>query len=111
MKRKKMMDEFIIKVTPEKLETISQDVVGKVENVQKAFENVSSLIASTEQYWRRNGNCRMREAYNNRKDDYERVFGEIKNHVVKLQTIAGVYRETEKANLDIMDILPGDVII
>lgn len=44
------MDEFVIKVTPEKLETISQEVVGKVEKVQKAFETVNSLISSTGQY-------------------------------------------------------------
>ena len=53
----------------------------------------------------------MQKKYNNRKDDYERIFQEIKDHVVKLQTIAGVYRETEKANAEIMDRLPGDVII
>ncbi|MBO5159771.1 MAG: hypothetical protein J6B94_09340 [Lachnospiraceae bacterium] len=105
------MDEYVIKVTPQRLETISQEVVGKVENVKKAFENVTALISSTEQYWQRKGNRYMREAYSIRKDDYERIFAEIKGHVIKLQTIAGVYRETENANLDIMDILPGDVII
>lgn len=53
----------------------------------------------------------MQTKYDVRKDDYERIFQEIKDHVIKLQTIAGVYRETEKANQEIMDILPGDVII
>lgn len=105
------MDEFVIKVTPEKLETISQDVVGKVEKVQKAFETVNGLISSTGQYWYGKGNNQMQNKYDTRKDDYERIFREIRDHVIKLQTIAGVYRETEKANQDIMDILPGDVII
>ena len=105
------MDEFVIKVTPEKLESISQDVVGKVGKVQKAFENVNNLIASTGQYWDGKAQYQMQKKYNNRKDAYERIFQEIKDHVVKLQTIAGVYRETEKANAEIMDRLPGDVII
>ena len=105
------MDEFIIKVTPERLESISQDVTGKVERVQRAFEEVEDIISGTSQYWQRKGNRCMQEFYNIRKDDYQRIFGEIREHVFKLQTIAGVYREVEKTNEEFMDMLPGDVII
>ena len=106
-----MMDEFIIKVTPERLESVSYEVVGNVEKVQKAFENVNNLLATTSHYWQGDGQEKMKETYDLKKDDYERVFREIKEHVVKLQTIAGVYRETEKSNRDIMNMLPGDVIV
>ena len=53
----------------------------------------------------------MKDNYDIRKDDYERIFKEFDNHLKKLQQIAGIYEETEKSVEEVANILPSDVIV
>lgn len=105
------MDGYVIKVSTEQLQRVSADVLEKIGKVSDEFNQLSAVLSNSKQHWTGNGNVSMRNAYNIRKDDYERIFNEMKEYVKKLQTIAGVYQETEIANVDMMGDLPGDVII
>lgn len=105
------MDEYIIKVTPEQLEMVSTEVLEKVRGTEMAFENMSSIIENSCLHWESDANTKMREIYEIRKDDYARIFREIRQHILNLQTIAGVYKEVEKVNADFSADLPADLII
>lgn len=105
------MSEYVLKVTPEELRIISGEVTEKVQRVQSAFESLGIVVEDSQQHWHGDGNDKMRSAYSVRKEEYENIFREIREHIRKLQEIAGVYQEAENANEDLAMDLPGDVII
>lgn len=102
--------DYRIKVTPEELKMISTDVLTKVANARNRFEQISNVVDRTFSYWEGEGHDKAAEYYRMRKDDYERIFRAVSEHVNNLQTIAGIYDAAEKANEQAINSLPADVI-
>ena len=105
------MDSIHIKVTTEKLEAVSAEVSQKINKVQKAFEEVDTVIRKTSSYWEGDGNARCREYFQIRQDDYNRIFRDFKTHIENLQQIAAGYKEAETSAVMYAQILTEDVIV
>ncbi len=105
------MEEYTLKVTPETLISVSGDVLTKISKTQNAFAQISNLIVKTSEHWEGEGQTMAMKHYRMRKDEYERVFRALIEHINKLQGIAGVYKSAERQNESIAEILPSDVII
>ena len=84
------MDELMIKVNTDVLKGVISGVTSGINNVQKAFSDIDSLISSSSRYWESAGHSTMMEQYSIRRDDYSRIFAAIKDHFQNLQKIAGV---------------------
>mgnify|MGYP003302625469 CR=1 FL=1 len=105
------MSNIQIKVTPETLRKVSADTSQKIKKVQDAFVTLESIIQNTSSYWDGDGQSACVEAYQYRKDDYEKIFKSFLEHIINLEQIAGVYQESEDFAEDLSTDLPSDVII
>lgn len=105
------MSDFRIKVTTETLVSVSQDVIQKVNKVQKAFDEIDSIVRGTASYWDGDGHAECNKYFEVRKDDYDRILRELKTHVENLQLIAGGYKEVEEKTTSYSGMLPEDIIV
>lgn len=106
-----MSGSIHIKVTTEVLTSVSGDVTQKINKVQKAFDEIDTVIRNTTSYWEGDGNNQCREYYKIRQDDYERILRDFKTHIENLQQIAVGYKEVEEKAITYSSILPEDVIV
>ena len=105
------MNEMHIKVTTETLVSISADVTSKIDKVQSAFLELEEIVKGSVSYWEGNGQAGFRDAYDIRKDNYNEILQSFREHIVKLQQMAGVYEAAEQAAEELVFDLAGDVII
>ena len=105
------MSDIRIKVTTEVLSSVSTEVTQKINKVQKAFDEVDSVIRSMTSYWEGNGQTQCNQYYQIRQDDYDRILRDFKTHIENLQLIAGGYQEVEIKNTEHSGVLLADVII
>lgn len=103
------MDDIQVKVTPETLLSISADVTQKIAKVQNAFGELDSIIRGSGSYWEGRGQSAFAHAYELR-ENYEKILKSFQEHIVNLQQIAGVYRETEAFAEDLSLQLESNVI-
>lgn len=105
------MDNITIKVDTTLLKSVIDEVTQKISNVRNAFNDVSSIVSSTSAYWESAGHDTMKNQFDIRIDDYERIFGEMMNHFINLQQIVGVYEQAETDNKEYASLLSDNVII
>jgi len=104
------MSDIQIKVLPETLISVSEDVTQKIGRVQTAFTELEHIIQNTSSYWEGDGHKECVEAYQIRKENYESIFRSFKEHIGSLKEIAGVYQQVEAAAEDLSMDLEGDII-
>ena len=105
------MSGIHIKVTTETLLSVSAEVTQKINKVQKAFDEIDTVVRGTSSYWEGEGHGKCCDYYQIRQDDYDRILREFKTHIENLQRIAGGYKEAESAATMHAQVLPVDVII
>lgn len=104
------MDSIHVKVTPETLVSVSQQVTGKIVEVQKAFDDINDVIQKTASYWEGDGQAQCLQYYQTRKEDYSRILREFKTHAENLSQIAGGYTQVETKATALAQTLLEDVI-
>ena len=104
------MDDIIIKVDTAILKSVSSDAREKIQNAQKAFEDMENIIKRTADYWEGSGQDSIQNAYKIRGDDYQRIFMGLQDHVDHLLQIAGIYETEEQKITQVANVLPADVI-
>lgn len=104
------MADMTIKVSTEVLVKASENLTNAVSKAHSTFQEIESIISRTVSYWEGSGHNAMNDAYKVRSDDYNMVFNAIKEHVAKLNNIAGVYSTTESQIVQATSMLSGDVI-
>ena len=89
------MDGQII-VKTEVLVSQSEEVSKQISNTENAFSELKNLISATSSYWIGEAGEVHRTNYMNRESDVETAIRRLREHVVDLKTMAGVYDEAEK---------------
>ena len=101
-----------LKVTPAELQAKSNSVNGISTKMHQQYNDLKSIIDSSSSYWIGSGGDAHRKKFREQEKDVEEMFRRIKEHVVDLQTMAGVYTAAEEdIKSTIQDSLPSDVII
>lgn len=101
-----------LRVTPEELQAKSASVNAISSKMQAQYNELKSIISHSSSYWVGTGGDAHRSKFNEQQADVEDMFKRIKEHVVDLQTMAGVYTSTEEdIKSTIQETLPSDVII
>ncbi len=101
-----------LRVTTEELHAKSNSVNSISTRMNQEYNELRNIISRTSSYWIGNGGNAHRKKFNEQEKDVDDMFSRIKEHVVDLQTMAGVYNSAEQDVVTtIQSSLPSDVII
>lgn len=82
-------------VTPEQLQTQAGQVRTAAKNLQDKFSRMKTLIADSGNYWKGEAADAHRNNYNKNQSQIEEIIARYNEHVRDLETMAGVYSQTE----------------
>ena len=100
-----------IRVTPEEVETISQEALNSIDMLKKQFDYIGEIVERSSLYWEAEGQVAYINSYRLKCGSVEDSIKRFRMHIQKLQTIAGVYKAVEKEAAEIANSLESDVII
>ncbi len=99
-----------IKVNTAQLNSKADTVTTEINNMNKCFEQLESIINKTASYWIGEAGDEHRKLYSEQKDNIDIIMRRLKEHPVDLRTMAGTYEATEREVTAIGNSLSGDVI-
>lgn len=100
----------VIKVTPEELKKKADVVKNKVKTMKGLFSDIAQYVEKSKSYWIGEAGNTHRSVYKACEPDVTEIFARLSEHVVDLETMAGVYQSTENEIKEISMDLPSDVI-
>ncbi|MCC8151646.1 MAG: WXG100 family type VII secretion target [Lachnospiraceae bacterium] len=98
-------------VTPEVMLQKANSVQKYIRLMRQDFSNLENTVNKTQSYWIGEAGDAHREFYQSKKEEIETIFARLTEDVTDLQTMAGVYSQTEKEVTELAQDLPADVII
>ena len=108
----KLGSDAQLRVTTEELQAKANSVNSISTRMNQEYNELRNIISRTSSYWSGNGSDAHRNKFNEQEKDVDDMFSRIKEHVVDLQTMAGVYNSAEQDIVTtIQSSLPSDVII
>ncbi len=102
---------IILKVTPESLSKMADEIESQLSDIQNQFTEVESEIHKTRAFWEGDASDGHQTQYESLKDEIGESISRLKNHPVNLLRMAGLYTETELAAKETSQILSADVIV
>lgn len=100
---------MIIKVTPAELKNQSNQVLADIKSIEQHWKSMGDLVNGTKNYWEGDASNTHIRIYKDVEDDVNKIITRLKENPVKLQTMAGVYEETEQNAESKAAELPTDV--
>lgn len=104
-------NEIRIKVTPDELVSISNEVESQIESMKRQFEKIDEIISTSNSYWTGDGQIAYVQSFHAENDAIQDVLKKFSNNVTMLRTIAGVYTATEAKAIETANTLSCDVIV
>ena len=89
-----------IKVTPEELRLYRDSLENIYSRVFYQYENLVQNLSDIDFYMQCANNDEIKNRICKEKDDADKRFLELKNHIQKLDTIASDYEEAERMNIN-----------
>lgn len=93
-------------VTPEALKSQAGAVENERRKMQECFNDLRSLIEGSAAYWVGEAGEAHRKLYLNRIGRIDEMLERYREHVIDLQTMAGVYTEAEAQAASRAEALP-----
>lgn len=103
-------DSVYIKVRSEALKSKADDTDRALNDLRTKLEALEDIMNRTRGYWIGEAGEKHLALYNTQKEKTNDVLRRWTEYPKKLREMAGVYEETEEANVQVSDILSGDVI-
>lgn len=100
-----------IKVTPEELKGIANQITSEAESIKTCFNNIDQEVDGTQRYWRGDASTQHISKYQEMKPDIERAVEKLEYAPKDLLQIAGLYEEVEEVNSQMAMSLPTDVFV
>lgn len=98
-------------VTPETLLEKATSVQKYIRLMKQDFSNLESTVNGTKSYWIGEAGDAHRNYYESQKEEIETIFARLAEDVRDLQTMSGVYSQTEQQVRELAQELPSDVIV
>lgn len=105
------MADIQIKVSTQELRRAADNVDGYIRTVRQSFDAINSTVQKTSMYWEGEGGSYFRSGYTSYKDDINMVINRLKDQVINLRQMAGIYEETESQTTSIGSGLPDDILM
>lgn len=103
--------EIRIKVTPEELVSISNEVESQIKSMKKQFEKIDEIVSASSNYWTGDGQIAYIQSFHAENDTIQDGLKKFLDNVTMLRTIAGVYTATEAKAIETANTLSCDVIV
>ena len=103
--------EGILKVTPEKLISTSQEFSSNGDTISTLTQQMTEIVTGLSSIWQGDAASAYSAKFNQLNDDIQMLVKMVKEHSNDLQTMANKFTSTENENLDIIQSLSGDVIV
>ena len=100
-----------LKVTPEVLTRMAQDIDHKLGDIKTQFDGIDSDINRTLSFWEGDASDSHKKQYDAMKDESQDSLKRLKGQPEKLLRMAGLYSETEAQQVAVAQTLSADVII
>ena len=107
---KKVLQSVEIKVSTDTLVNASSDVRSFMKSLGDVFDTIEDIIVRSGEYWDGDGHMVHLESYQRKKETAETILKRFSENADDLEKIAGVYVETERANVEEAEALPVDII-
>ena len=104
------MASINLKVSPDELKKKSGEITKDINAIEKDFDDIDRYITGTKRYWEGDASDVHIKGYNKMKEDFKTIIKRLKEHPTDLETMAGVYEETESTIQTIAAALPTDVL-
>ena len=105
------MADVRIKVSTDMLIRTADNVSNLVTNMRTTLDELGRVVSGTAGYWIGRAGDSKRQMYEKGKDRAEEMLKYLEAYPPDLLKIAGIYVESEKANVDAPASLSDDVII
>lgn len=102
--------EGILKVTPEKLISTSEEFSATGTQVRNITQEMLTLVDSLKSTWEGDAATAYSTKFHQLEDDMEKMHRMIEEHVKDLQEMAQQYQTAETSNTEAGNSLAGDVI-
>ncbi len=100
-----------LQVEPQVLFEQASNMNGILTKMKSQLDTIEQIFKSTENNWTGEAADLYRSQYEEKKAIAEEIILRLQEHPKDLIEISGVYSSTEKANEDLSDSLPADVIV
>lgn len=100
-----------LKVKPDRLESVSEQVNIAINKVEKSFQQIENIVERSSRYWEGEGRTAYVSSYRKKKNTVNIAIRRLRENVTDLQRIAGIYKEGERKAFQVAESLPKDVII
>lgn len=104
------MASINLKVSPDALKKKSGEITNDISAIEKDFEKIDQYVTGTKKYWEGDASEVHIKGYNKMKEDFKTIIKRLKEHPKDLETMAGIYEETENTLKTIAEALPTDVL-
>ncbi len=101
---------FTLKVKPEELEAKADVIDGLIKNIDSTFKKIRTEVNGTKSYWKGEASGKHYKMFDDNKEEIQEVINRLKEHPRELLEMAGIYKEAEKANVQLAQTLEADII-
>lgn len=103
--------EGILRVTPEQLIGTASEFQSKGNTVNNLTSEMMSLVTGMSSVWEGEAASTYINKFSQLQDDIQRMVGMITEHTNDLNEMAAAYQDAERANMEVAESLPADVIV
>ena len=105
------MEDIVLRVSPELLRSVAEQVQSVVGSMRGHFESVEEIAEKTRGYWNGDAGERGREGYFSFQDEINTILARLEKHSIDLLKIAGIYENTERTIAEFNSELQTDRIV
>jgi WXG100 family type VII secretion target len=102
---------IILKVTPEVLTRMAEDIEKQISDIQNQFSSIDTEVCKTRSYWEGDASEKHKAQYDSLKKEMDEAVKRLKSQPVNLLKMAGLYTETESQQKEVAQSLSADVIV
>ena len=102
--------DVTLKVTPDKMYQVANDIETKVKKTQKLFENMMNTISKTSTYWDGTVADQERGNFSKENEKFSALIVNLNNYAAELKAITAIYEITEEQQKIISQSLPTDIL-
>ena len=103
--------KIYIKVKTEELEKTAGEVERTIKKLEDSFQKTEKVVKSVSSFWEGDGATEFINAFTGRSSVIQTSIRRLKENVIDLEQMAGVYKQAEKEAKEIARSLSSDVII
>lgn len=100
-----------LKVSPDVLKSKSADIKSHIARFESYWNQMAQVVQNTKGYWVGEASNSHQKQFKDYEEDVKRIIKRLKEHPDDLLEMADIYEKTEEKAVQIVQSLPGDVII